>query len=177
MKARLLVVLFPLLAFGVLAACGKKKPPVNPEPPVAEVVADAGPEPVEAAPPPKSLYDRLGGTEGIKAVVDKFVENVTLDTDVSKSFKNTKGPRLENFKKNLVDQICEVTGGPCKYAGKDMKTAHKGMKITEKQFDAIVNDLKLAMAELKVGEAEQAEVVDKLAPLKEDIVEKKPGKK
>ncbi len=173
MRARLLVALFPILALVAFAACGKKKPPVTPEPPVSEVVADAGPPVEDATPPPKSLFDRLGGAEGVKAVVDKFVENVTQDPAVNKSFKATKGPKLDAFKKNLTDQICEVTGGPCKYAGKDMKLAHKGMKITDAQFDAIVMDLKLAMGELKVADAEQAEVVEKLAPLKEDIVEKK----
>ena len=176
MKARLFVAMFPLVALMLFAACGKKKPPQTPEPAIAEVVADAGPVVEDAAPAPKSLFERLGGQDGVKAVVDKFVENVTQDPAVNKSFKNTKGPKLEAFKKNLVDQVCEVTGGPCKYAGKDMKSAHKGMKITEAQFDALVMDLKLALGELKVGDAEQGEVIEKLAPLKEDIVETKKKK-
>jgi hemoglobin len=176
MRARILVVLFPLLALVAFAACGKKKPPETPEPAIAEVVVDAGVDAEDSAPPPKSLFDRLGGSDGIKAVIDKFVENVTQDPAVNKSFKGTKGPKLDAFKKNLADQMCEVTGGPCKYAGKDMKSAHKGMKITDAQFDALVMDLKLAMGEAKVGDAEQTEVVDKLAPLKEDIVEAKKKK-
>ncbi len=175
MKARLLVALFPVLALVAFAACGKKKPPQTPEPAIAEVVVDAGP-PEDATPAPKPLYDRLGGAEGIKAVVDKLVENLSQDPAVKGSFKNTKGPKLDAFKKAMADQMCEVTGGPCKYAGKDMKAAHKGMKITDAQFDAVVMDLKLAMGELKVGDAEQAEVVEKLAPLKEDIVEAKKKK-
>jgi len=176
MRARILVVLLPFLALFAAAACGKKKPPVTPEPAIAEVAVDAGPPVEDAAPPPKSLFERLGGNDGIKAVIDKFVENVTQDPAVNKSFKATKGPKLEAFKKNLADQMCEVTGGPCKYAGKDMKSAHKGMKITDAQFDALVMDLKLAMGEAKVGDAEQTEVVDKLTPLKEDIVEAKKKK-
>jgi hemoglobin len=176
MKARLIVALFPLLALVTFAACGKKKPPQTPEPAVAEVVVDAGPPEDAAPPPPKPLFERLGGNDGIKAVIDKFVENVTQDPAVNKSFKATKGPKLDAFKKNLADQVCEVTGGPCKYAGKDMKSAHKGMKITDAQFDALVMDLKLAMGEAKVGDAEQAELIEKLAPLKEDIVESKKKK-
>ena len=35
----------------------------------------------------------------------------------------------------LVDQICEASGGPCKYAGRSMKAAHAGMKITAGVFD------------------------------------------
>jgi hemoglobin len=176
MTRRFIVLLLPLVAFVAASACGKKKPPANPEPPVAEVVADAGPDVHEDTAPPPTLYDRLGGADGVKQVVDKLIENVTQDPAVNKSFRNTKGPKLEALKKNLADQICEVAGGPCKYVGKDMKTAHKGMKITDAQFDSLVNDLKLAMAEAKVGDAEQQELLEKLAPLREDIVEK-PKKK
>jgi hemoglobin len=177
MKMRFLVLLLPIVALLAAVACGKKKPPASPEPPVAEVVADAGPDVQEDTAPPPTLYDRLGGADGVKQVVDKLVENVTSDPAVNKSFRNTKGPKLEALKKSIADQICEIAGGPCKYGGKDMKTAHKGMKITEAQFESFVNDLKLALAEAKVGDAEQAELLEKLAPLKEDVVEAKPKKK
>ena len=176
MTMRFIVLLLPLAALVTASACGKKKPPAAPEPPVAEVVADAGPDVQQDTAPPPTLYDRLGGAEGVKQVVEKLIENVTQDPAVNKSFRNTKGPKLEALKKNLADQICEVAGGPCKYSGKDMKTAHKGMKISDAQFESLVNDLKLAMAEAKVGDGEQQELLEKLAPLREDIVEK-PRKK
>jgi hemoglobin len=175
MKARFVVVLAPLLLPAALiglalSGCGKKKPPQSPEPPVVVVVADAGDAGEDAA-PPKSLYERLGGGDAIKSIVEKLVENVTQDPAVSKAFKKTTGPKLDAFKKELVDQLCEVAGGPCAYKGADMKSAHKGMKITEAQFDAMINDTKLAMAELKIDEAEQTELIDKLLPMKDDIVE------
>jgi hemoglobin len=173
MKARLIVALFPLAALAAVVACGKKKPAESPEPPVTIVVTDAGGDVEDAAPAPKPLYERLGGADGIKNLVDKVAENVTQDPAVNKAFKKTTGAKLEAFKKQLTDQLCELTGGPCEYHGKDMKTAHKGMKITEAQFDSFVNDLKLALAELHIEEAEQNELVEKLAPMKEDIVEVK----
>jgi hemoglobin len=164
----------PAVALLAVVSCGEKKPPQVPEPPVTQVVTDAGAEPVEDAAPPPSLFDRIGGADGIKQIVEKLVENVTQDPAVSKTFKVTKGPRLEAFKKNLAEQICELTGGPCKYAGKDMKGAHKGMKLTEAQFEAFMTDFQLAMSELKVGEADQSEVTAKLAPIKDEMVEAKP---
>jgi hemoglobin len=174
MKTRLLVALSPLAAaLLVLLACGKKRPPESPEPPVTVVVTDAGGDAEDAEPAPKPLFERLGGADGIKNIVDKLVENVTQDPAVNKAFKKTTGPKLDAFKKELGDQLCEITGGTCEYHGRDMKTAHKGMKITDAQFDAFVNDLKLAMAELKVDEAEQNELVDKLGLMREDVVEVK----
>ncbi len=184
MKSRFLLPALPLLAACalaipvVVAGCGKKKPPVTAEPAVAEVAADAGPpEPPPPPPAPKPLFERLGGMDGIKGVVDSFIENVAHDTKISAAFKKTTGPKMVAFKKNLVDQVCEVTSGPCKYAGKDMKAAHKGMKITEVQFDALVGDLKTALDEKKVSADDQAELLKLLGGLKEDIVEKKAAPK
>lgn len=123
---------------------------------------------------PKSLYSRLGGKKAITAVVDEFVNNCASDTRINKFFADTaKDPkRLADFKKNLVDQICQASGGPCKYKGKDMKTAHKGMGITEADFGALVEDLVKALDKFNVGATEKNELLGALGPMKGDIVEK-----
>ena len=69
----------------------------------------------------KSLYERLGGKAAITAVVDDFVGRVAADNRINSFFATTDIPR---FKMNLVNQICEASGGPCKYTGRDMKTTH-----------------------------------------------------
>lgn len=120
----------------------------------------------------KSLYARLGGKKSIKAVVDEFVNNVAADDRINKQFAATASDpkRLAKFKQKLVDQICQGTGGPCKYKGKDMKTAHTGMKITEADFTALVEDLIKALDKFNVPEAEKNELLGILGPMKGDIV-------
>jgi hemoglobin len=86
----------------------------------------------------KPLYERLGGKPAITAVVDDFVARVAADRRINRFFANTEIPP---FKAKLVDQICEASGGPCKYTGKDMKTSHAGMGVTEADFNALVEDL------------------------------------
>src|SRR6187402_1242643 len=76
----------------------------------------------------KSLYERLGGLDAIKAVVDDFVANLAADTAINARFANSDIP---NLKAKLVEQICAATGGPCTYTGKDMVTVHTGMKISD----------------------------------------------
>src|SRR4051794_11051912 len=78
-----------------------------------------------------SLYKRLGGREGIAIVVADFTANMAADPRVNERFKDMKPPDVEKFKSRLADQICEATGGPCSYLGKDMKAAHEGMRITD----------------------------------------------
>jgi hemoglobin len=81
--------------------------------------------------------------------------------------------RLDTFTANLVDQICEASGGPCKYKGKDMKSAHMGMGISGADFDALVEDLVSALDKFKVGPHEKDQLLGALGPMKGDIVEKK----
>jgi hemoglobin len=115
----------------------------------------------------KSLYERLGGKDAITAVVDDFVANVAADNRINKFFAKTNIP---NLKRNLVDQICQATGGPCTYTGRDMKTAHKGMGITDADFNALVEDLQKSLNKFKVPDKEQGELLSILGSLKPQIV-------
>jgi hemoglobin len=122
----------------------------------------------------KTLYERLGGKKSITAVVDEFVGRVAGDARINRYFAaDVKDPKkLAKFKKNLVDQICQAGGGPCKYMGKDMKSAHAGMGITSADFAALVEDLVGALDKFKVGDKEKNELLGVLGPMKSDIVEK-----
>ena len=117
----------------------------------------------------KSLYERLGGKEAITAVVDDFVGRVAADNRINSFFATTDIPRLTM---NLVNQICEASGGPCKYTGRDMKTTHRGMGITNAQFDALVGDLVATLDKFKVPEKEKNELLSVLGPMRKDIVER-----
>jgi hemoglobin len=124
----------------------------------------------------KSLYERLGKKPAITAVVDEFVGRVAADSRINAFFQATASDpkRLKAFKAKLVDQICQASGGPCKYKGKDMKSAHMGMHITGAHFDALVEDLVGALDTFKVGEHEKQQLLGALGPMKGDIVE--PGR-
>ena len=121
-----------------------------------------------------SLYDNLGGKKAITAVVDEFVGRVAADNRINTFFKQTASDpkRLASFKAKLVDQICEASGGPCKYKGKSMKAAHMGMGISGADFGALVEDLAGALDKFKVKEADKNALLGGLGPMKSDIVEK-----
>ena len=123
----------------------------------------------------KSLYERLGGKDAIGAVVDEFVGHVAADKRINSFFAKTAADpdRLKAFKVNLVNQICEASGGPCKYAGKDMKSAHMGMGVSGADFDALVEDLVKSLNKFKVDAGDQKALLGVLGPMKTDIVEKK----
>jgi len=126
---------------------------------------ESGGTPTESS---ASLYDRLGKRDAIAGVVKDFVEQrVAKDDRIKAQFANADIPNLEA---KLTDQICQATGGPCTYTGKDMKTAHAGMKITDADFNAMVEDLKASLDYFKVGAREQQDLIGALAKMHDDIV-------
>jgi hemoglobin len=122
------------------------------------------------APSAPSLYKRLGGREGISLVVADFTTTMVADPRVNARFKGMKGPEVEKFKSNLADQICDASGGPCSYLGKDMKAAHAGMKITEAEWTATVENLVKALDKNNVPAGAKQELLGALGPMKGDIV-------
>jgi len=122
------------------------------------------------APGVPSLYRRLGGREGIALVVGDFTATMAADTRVNERFKGMKPPEVEKFKSYLADQICEATGGPCSYLGRDMKKAHEGMKITEAEWNATVDNLAKALDKNNVSAQAKQELLGALGPMKKDIV-------
>jgi len=123
-----------------------------------------------SAPPEPTLYQRLGGREAIKLVVDDFVANMAADPRVNGRFKGLDAARVAKLQTNLADQICDAAGGPCAYLGRDMKTTHTGMGITDAEWTATVEDLVKALNKFKVGQKEQQELLGALGAMKKDIV-------
>ncbi len=121
-----------------------------------------------AAPEPKkSLYDRLGGSAAVAAVVEEFVARTTSDPRISQRFFNTDAAQLKTY---LAEFVCYATGGGCKYTGRDMETAHAGMDLVDDEFNALVENMKAALDKFKVGAAEQGELLSALAGLKDQMV-------
>ena len=121
-----------------------------------------------------TLYQNLGGKKAIAAVVDEFVGRVAADSRINHYFQQTASDpkRLASFKMKLVDQICEASGGPCHYTGKDMKSAHAGMGISGGDFSALVEDLTAALDKFHVKDADKQALLGALGPMQKDIVEK-----
>jgi hemoglobin len=116
----------------------------------------------------KSLYDRLGSGDAINAITESWVARVGGDGRANGKFARTDIGRL---KKEVADQLCEATGGPCTYTGRSMRTTHDGMQVTAGEFEVVMQHLKAALDELNVPKTEQDELTGLLRPMRDDIVE------
>jgi len=115
-----------------------------------------------------SLYERLGGTENIEAVARAFEDRAAKDDRINQKFARTD---LNRLTKEFVDQLCQASGGPCAYTGRDMTEAHTNMGVTSGEFDAFMEDLVVTLNDFKVGKDEQDELLNLIKPMQEEIVE------
>jgi hemoglobin len=119
-----------------------------------------------------SLYKRLGGYDAIAAVTDDFIMRLATDKQLGRFFVGASENSKKRIRQLVVDQLCEATGGPCVYIGRDMKSSHKGLGITEEDWNIGVKHLVATLNKFKVPEAEQKELAAALSGIKADIVEK-----
>ena len=112
----------------------------------------------------------VSGRDAIALVVDDFVANVVADSRINARFKPLQPAAVNKLKSNLADQICEASGGPCSYMGRDVKETHKGMNISDAEWSATLEALVKALDRRKVPEKEKSELLGLLGPMKGDIV-------
>ncbi|PJI96742.1 hemoglobin [Acidovorax sp. 69] len=116
---------------------------------------------------PAGLYTALGEKPGITRLMDDFVNRVVKDPRIGGHFKDVKPAAL---KESLTDQICQLSGGPCKYEGADMKSAHADMDINKGHFNALVEVLQSAMDAQGIPFAQQNRLLALLAPMHRDVI-------
>ena len=118
----------------------------------------------------RSLFARIGGEATLRATIEQFTAIILADDRINFTFAEAN---LDKFKELLFEQICEITGGPCSYTGRDMHTAHAKLNLTNAQFNALTEDLYRAFDREHVPYRLQNQVISLLAPMQRDIV--KPG--
>lgn len=114
-----------------------------------------------------ALYQTFGEKAGLVKLMDDFVTRLRADPRTGPHFKDAN-PR--NLKEQLVDQVCQITGGPCVYEGSNMKSAHSGMDIKTSDFNALVEVMQQAMDAQGIPFRAQNQLLAKLAPMHRDIV-------
>lgn len=119
----------------------------------------------------KSLYERLGGYDGITAFANDLLPRLQGDSQLGRFWQNRGDDDLAREKQLLIDFLCSSAGGPIYYTGRDMKTSHVGMKISESDWSIFLEHAGATMKALQVPQQECGDVVAFVLSLKDDIVE------
>ena len=115
-----------------------------------------------------SLYERLGGAQGMPRLVDDVVAAHLSNPVVKTRFEAVKDlPRLKQL---AVEFFSAGSGGAVAYTGRDMLSTHRGMNISEQEYLAVMDDIVGAMTKNGIGEDAKNEVVAILYSLKGEII-------
>lgn len=121
---------------------------------------------------PTSLFDRLGGTEGISSIIDDVVEAHTNNPNIKARFLpyGDEPERLAIIKQHTKDFLSAGSGGSVQYTGRDMPTAHKGMNISPAEFMYVVDDIMIVLDKHQIDEQSKKDVLAILWSLKGMII-------
>lgn len=114
-----------------------------------------------------SLYERLGGTDGITNIASDLVDIHVQNPRISPRYANSD---LDKVKNGAATFFITGTGGPSVYEGKDMLATHKGMNIDAEEFLAVLDDALQALEKNNIGQREKEEVLYIFYSMKADIV-------
>lgn len=119
----------------------------------------------------KTLYERLGGYDGISAVTADLMQRIKADSELGRFYRYRGEDGIEREEQLLVDFLCYCAGGPMYYTGRDMKTLHKGMKLSESDWTVLLRHLNDTLEVFEVPRAERDDVVAFIQSTKSEIVE------
>ncbi len=114
-----------------------------------------------------ALYRDFGEKPGLVRIMDDFMTHLLADPRTRPFFENADQARI---KAQLVEQFCELLGGPCRYGGRDMKQAHAHLAIHTADFNALAENLQKAMDQNGVPFRSQNKLLAMLAPMHRDII-------
>ena len=136
--------------------------------------ADNSVESVKEPAKEKSLFERLGGEEGIASLVDNITDNHLKNPVINQKFSHLK-PGTESyeiFKRHVREFLSSGTGGTAKYTGKDMVAAHTGFKITGKEFLSTTDDVLMALDSHNINEETKKDMLYILYSMKDAVMDK-----
>lgn len=115
----------------------------------------------------ESIYDQIGGEEGLTKLVDTFIKKIGTDSTILPYFAKSS---VQHFKQGFIAHMCEITNGPCQYKGDTMVDIHTGMNINEADFNRVVELLVEAMEDNHINYRNQNKILAKLAPLRLSLI-------
>lgn len=114
-----------------------------------------------------TLYEQLGGRDGIAAITDHLLDAFARDPLVAPTFDHVD---IRRFRRYFADYLCQTADGPCRYTGDPMSEVHRGMHIDEAMFNAVVQDLIIAMDREHIPVRVQNRLLARLAPQRKHII-------
>jgi hemoglobin len=114
-----------------------------------------------------SLYERLGGKEGVAAIANDIVERHWVNPIIKARFLKHD---IDSLKRLSEEFLSMGSGGPAEYSGRDMRTAHTGLNLNERELVAVIDDALAVLDARGVDAVTRNEVLAILYSFKDEIL-------
>jgi len=114
----------------------------------------------------RQLYEGIGGSLGVAALVERFYEGVLRDPQLAPFFKHTTMDRLRNMQ---IEFFTAALGGPVEFGTDAIAHAHQGRGITLPDFQRFVRHLFDALSGFDLSDDERYGVVQRISTYVNEI--------
>ncbi|WP_092734095.1 truncated hemoglobin [Halopenitus persicus] len=114
-----------------------------------------------------TLYDRLGGYDGIRAVVDVFYEKLQDDEELGPFFEDAD---LEKLRETQTDFLCEAAGGPETYDAEPVREAHLHVPFSPSHIQRAIELLYETLDEFDVSDGDADKIVEAIAAYEDELL-------
>ena len=126
----------------------------------------------QTAEPRPTLYQRLGGYDGVASYIALVFPRVAKHPELSHMFGGHGKDSQQKQFQLVVELICQKTGGPCAYIGRPMTPVHDGLGITEANWLTFMKIISDGMNEKKYPADVQDEFLAIWRSFRESVVQK-----
>ncbi|NGY03740.1 group I truncated hemoglobin [Solimonas terrae] len=114
-----------------------------------------------------SLFEVIGGHEGIAALVVRFYERVLADRTLAPFFLHVPIDRLRRMQ---IEFFSAALGGPTPYKGRVIAHAHQQLGISRPHFQRFVGCLFDTLADLPLSEQDRYDIIGRINLYAEDVI-------
>lgn len=116
-----------------------------------------------------TLYDRMGGAEGVASMVDEFYGRVLSDPILKPHFEGVPMDRLTKMQEEFFSS---AMGGPIVYTGRPLSQVHAHLEISQKEFQQFTEHLIATLEEKGVSQQEILDLISKVNLSADEIIDR-----
>mmetsp|Transcript_51405 Transcript_51405/g.135605 ORF Transcript_51405/g.135605 Transcript_51405/m.135605 type:complete len:1160 (+) Transcript_51405:44-3523(+) len=113
------------------------------------------------------LFKRLDGESGIRNIMDRFFDQVLVDTRIKGFFM---GKNHDAVKEGARIYLTEAFGGPKIYKGRELAEIHTAVGVSDYEFDCFLLNMERAMSGLAFDDETVDEVIVCLEPIRPSLL-------
>lgn len=114
----------------------------------------------------EQIFDRLGGSEGISAIVNDMYDRIFADEELAPFFRDVDKNHLRRMQTQFMASALD---GPVEYSGADLTKIHAGRGITGHHFARFCGHFADAMEAAGAPKADVDAALGRLATYKDQV--------